>query len=196
MTLPLSIQTAWPVAFLAAVPLLFWLGRRSRTQLGPTHLRVAVLLRSLAIVSLALAMMRPQWNGQSGDVSVVYALDISRSVSSSFIDAAIKWIEEADRQAVPARARYVAFADHAVLLQKPADIRNLVVTDDGRVFLGKEQVPAADLSERIAPELQEDPGKKIMLISTNNTTLQQMVSVMDRIYDAGGHNIAISYWKY
>lgn len=72
----------------------------------------------------------------------------------------------------------------------------VVVTDDGRVFLGKEQVPAAHLSERLAPELKEDPGKKIMLISTNNATLQQMVSVMDRIYDAGGHNIAISYWKY
>ena len=122
MTLPLVIQSAWPAAFLAAVPLLFWLAGRSRTQLGRRHLLVATILRSFAIISLALALMRPQWNAESGDVSVVYALDISRSVSSSFIDAAIKWIEQADREGAPAHARYLAFADHAVMLQKPGGI--------------------------------------------------------------------------
>ena len=139
MTLPVSIQAAWPAVFLAAVPLLFWLAGRSRTRLGRKHLLVATSLRGLAIVSLALALMRPQWNTESGNVSVVYALDVSRSISSSFIEAAIKWIERADREGHPAHARYLAFADHAVLVHKPADLRNLAVTEGHTQGAGIEQ---------------------------------------------------------
>jgi Ca-activated chloride channel homolog len=188
MTLPLSIQTVWPAVFLAAVPLLFWLGARSRTRLGRTHLRVVVLLRSLAIVSLALALMRPQWNGQSGDVSVVYALDISRSVSSSFIDAAIKWIEEADRQAVPAHAHYVAFADHAVLLQKPADIRNLVVTGDGArgasSRTGVLDRTATNLERALDTALMgldRERAKRIVLLTDGNQTEGDIWHVLPRL---------------
>ncbi len=141
MTLPFAIQTTWPVVLLAAVPLLFWLGRASRARLGRKHLLVATALRGLAIVALALALMRPQWNASSGDVSVVYALDVSLSVSSSFIDSAIKWIERADREGAPAQARYLAFADHAVMLDKPEDIRSLAVTEssarDAAVRIGR-----------------------------------------------------------
>ena len=60
MTLPFAIQTAWPAGLLMAVPLLFWLARASRSRLGRTHLLVATVLRSLALIALALALMRPQ----------------------------------------------------------------------------------------------------------------------------------------
>ncbi len=177
MTLPLAIQTAWPAAFLAAVPLLFWLAGRSRTRLGRRHLLVATILRSLAIISLALALMRPQWNAESGDVSVVYALDISRSVSSSFIEAAIKWIEQADREGAPAHARYLAFADHAVMLQKPGDMRSLAVTE------GHPRGASADATviDQTATNLEQaldaalmgldrDRAKRIVLLTDGNQT--------------------------
>jgi Ca-activated chloride channel family protein len=177
MTLPLAIQTAWPAAFLAAVPLLFWLAGRSRTRLGRRHLLVATILRSLAIISLALALMRPQWNAESGDVSVVYALDISRSVSSSFIEAAIRWIEQADREGAPAHARYLAFADHAVMLQKPGDMRSLAVTE------GHPRGASADATviDQTATNLEQaldaalmgldrDRAKRIVLLTDGNQT--------------------------
>lgn len=177
MTLPLAIQTAWPAAFLGAVPLLFWLAGRSQTRLGRRHLLVATILRSLAIISLALALMRPQWNAESGDVSVVYALDISRSVSSSFIEAAIKWIEQADREGAPAHARYLAFADHAVMLQKPGDMRSLAVTE------GHPRGASADATviDQMATNLEQaldaalmgldrDRAKRIVLLTDGNQT--------------------------
>jgi Ca-activated chloride channel homolog len=188
MTLPFAIQTAWPAVFLAAVPLLFWLAGRSRTRLGRRHLLVATILRSLAIVSLALALVRPQWNAQSGDVSVVYALDISRSVSSSFIDAAIKWIEQADREGGPAHARYLAFADHAILLQKPADIRNLAVAG------GRASGVSADpgIIDQAATNLEQaldtalmgldrDRAKRIVLLTDGNQTAGDVWRVLPRL---------------
>ena len=188
MTLPVAIQTAWPAVFLAAIPLLFWLAGRSRIRLGRTHLLVATLLRSLAIVSLALALMRPQWNAESGDVSVVYALDISRSVSSSFIDAAINWIEQADREGRPAHARYLAFADHAILLQKPADLRNIAVVQ------GRARGAAADPSviDQTATDLEQaldtallgldrDRSKRIVLLTDGNQTAGELRRVLPRL---------------
>lgn len=188
MTLPLAIQTAWPAAFLAALPLLFWLASRSRTRLGRKHLLVATILRSLAIISLALALMRPQWNAESGDVSVVYALDISRSVSSSFIEAAIKWIEQADREGAPAHARYLAFADHAVMLQKPGDMRSVAVTE------GRPRGASADaiVIDQTATNLEQaldaalmgldrDRAKRIVLLTDGNQTAGDVWRVLPRL---------------
>ena len=191
MNLPLAIQTAWPVVFLAAVPLLFWLSGRSRTRFGRRHLLIATGLRSLAIISLALALMRPQWNAGSGDVSVVYALDVSRSVSASFIDAAIHWIEQADREGVPAHARYLAFADHAVMLQKPGDIRGLAVTE------GRPRYALADpaVIDRTATNLEQaldtalmgldrDRAKRIVLLTDGNQTIGDIWRVLPRLMQA------------
>ena len=191
MMLPLAIQTAWPVVFLAAVPLLFWLARRSRTRLGRRHLLIATGLRSLAIIALALALMRPQWNAGSGDVSVVYALDVSRSVSSSFIDAAIGWIEQADREGMPAHARYLAFADHAILLQKPADIRNLAVAEgrarDASADPAVVDQTATNLEQALDTALlglDRDRAKRIVLLTDGNQTIGDVWRVLPRLIRA------------
>jgi len=196
MSLPVSIQAAWPAVFFAAVPLLYWLAGRSRTRLGRKHLLVVTTLRGLAIVLLALALMRPQWNAESGDVSVVYALDVSRSVSSSFIDAAIKWIERADREGGPAHPRYLAFADHAVLLRKPADLRNLAVTE-GRAQGAATEPGVIDQSATNLEQalytavlgLDRDRAKRIVLFTDGNQTtgdvwraLPQLTRAHVRVY--------------
>ncbi len=188
MTGQLTVQTAWPAAFLAAVPLLFWLAGRSRTRLGHRHVLVATVLRNFAIISLALALMRPQWNAESGDVSVVYVLDISRSVSSSFIEAAIKWIEQADKEGGPAVARYLAFADHAVMLAKPGDVRRVAVAE------GRARDAAADpnVIDQTATNLEQaldtalrgldrDRAKRIVLLTDGNQTAGDVWRVLPRL---------------
>ncbi len=188
MTAALTVQSFWPLVLLAAVPLLIWLARESRTPLGRRHLRTVTLLRSLAIVSLALALMRPHWNGLSDDVSVVYALDISRSVSPSFVESAIQWIEQADSQAKPATARYLAFADRAITLNSVAGIRNLSVSDDQvRRVAGD-----PDTIDRMATNLEQaldsallslapDRVKRIVLLTDGNQTTGDIWRVLPRL---------------
>lgn len=191
MTLPFTIQTAWPAVLLAAVPLLFWLARPSRTRLGRLHLLVATMLRSLAIVALALALMRPQWNASSGDVSVVYAVDVSRSVSSAFIEAAISWIEQADREGAPAQARYLAFADHAVILSRPADIRSLAVTENSvRGTAANPNVidqAATNIEQALDAALMgldRDRAKRIVLLTDGNRTAGDVWRILPRLTQA------------
>src|SRR5688572_4116726 len=103
MNLPVSLQSPWPLLVLLLVPLLAWLSARTHAHLSRRHLATVTLLRCLAVALLALALARPQWNSGSEDVSVVYALDVSRSVAPQFIESALGWIGEADRQGRPAQ---------------------------------------------------------------------------------------------
>jgi hypothetical protein len=71
------------------------------------------VLRTLTIIALIAALMQPVWTASMRQVSVVYALDVSRSVASGFVHSAMQFIEKANREAAPAEARYVVFADGA-----------------------------------------------------------------------------------
>jgi hypothetical protein len=46
------------------------------------------VLRSAALVFVVLALLRPVWTAPVTQVSVVYALDVSRSVASGFVQSA------------------------------------------------------------------------------------------------------------
>lgn len=185
MTMAISIQHTWPLLLLLAIPLLWWAARRTRTNLGRRHLAVVTILRSLAVAMLALALMLPQWHAGSDQVAVVYALDISRSVSSSF-DSALAWIGEADREGKPAQARYLAFADRPVLLENPEQLRNLVVTE------GKPREGALDQAstniERALDEallgLDRDRVKRLVLLTDGNQTEGDVWRVLARLKEA------------
>jgi uncharacterized membrane protein len=190
MTLPLSIQIAWPVALLAAVPLIFWMAKRSRARMSRRHLVATTLVRTGAIVCLALALMRPQWHGASAGVSVVYALDVSRSVSSAFMDSAIEWIGRADREGRPAQARYLAFADRAAVAASSADLRKVMVADAtrGSVSPGALDQSATNLERALdAALLGFDGGhvKRIVLLTDGNQTMGDVWRVLPRLTAAG-----------
>jgi hypothetical protein len=75
------------------------------------HVAAVSVLRALTIIALIAALMQPVWTASMRQVSVVYALDVSRSVASGFVHSAMQFIDKANREAAPAHARYVVFAD-------------------------------------------------------------------------------------
>ena len=90
------VEAWWPVvALVVALPLVVWFARHSLSPLSARHRVVLGALRAAAIACIAIALMRPSWLGESTDVSVVYALDVSKSVDPAFIDAAIRWMDKA-----------------------------------------------------------------------------------------------------
>src|SRR5262249_41035233 len=112
----LTFEVLWPLALLALLPLIWLVGRRSSTNLGARHLALVTPLRTLTFALLALALMQPMWHAGTRDISVVYALDVSRSVAPDFIQSALDWIGRANREHAPAAARYVVFAERPILL--------------------------------------------------------------------------------
>src|SRR5882724_10922068 len=132
-TATFSLGQLWPlwllVLLLIALPILVVTAWRHRSHLGRGRMLTALLLRSAALALLALALARPELHRGIRDVSLVYAIDVSRSVSPAFLRSALDWMEEANRKGNPAQVRYVAFADRAVMVDSIAAVEALAVSE-------------------------------------------------------------------
>src|SRR5712671_2283089 len=106
MQLP-SLTQAWPLWLLGLLPLMWLAASRHQTRLSRRRMRLAVALRCSAVAALALALTQPILPRAVTDVSVVYALDVSRSIPPAFVLGALDWMRQANRKAEPAQARYV-----------------------------------------------------------------------------------------
>jgi uncharacterized membrane protein/uncharacterized protein YegL len=166
----LSLTMLWPLAMLTALPLIWWVRRRSRTNLSPAHLNAAMVLRALAFVLVVLALTGPVWLAPTRAVSVVYALDVSRSIAPAYIESAMQWIRGANRTEQPATARYVAFADRAVLLDDVDDLRKVAA---GVQVPGVPQPGATDIESALDTALrgfEADQVKRLVLLTDGNQT--------------------------
>ncbi len=119
-----------PIALwlLAGLPLVWLLAWRSRRLHSLHRLAVAMLVRSLVVVLLAVAMAQPMVLERSREISVVYAIDVSRSVSSSFLGQALDWAGAANERYRPAQARYLVFGDGVRLLESAEQVLSVKVT--------------------------------------------------------------------
>lgn len=173
----LSFGAAWPWWLLLLLPLAWWSAWRSRANLARGHLLVVSVLRSLALLLLVGALLQPLWSRSGTQVSVVYVLDVSRSVASQFLQSAMRFVEQAAREAAPAAQHFVVFGGDARLLDSAAEVAQLRVSavsaqvEEGTaapVYQG-----ATDLERALdLALLASDPArvKRIVLFSDGNQT--------------------------
>jgi Ca-activated chloride channel homolog len=98
---------------LASLPIVWVLAAIARRDHAAWRLGVATCLRSVAIALAVVALAQPRIQTRSDAVSVVYAIDVSRSVSPVFLQRALAGIRAGNERHRPAEARYVVFADRA-----------------------------------------------------------------------------------
>ena len=169
----LTFAITWPLWLLILLPLLMWVAWRSRTNLAPAHIVAVSALRALTLAALVAALMQPLWTASIQQVSVVYALDVSRSVASGFVHSALEFIEKANREAAPAVARYVVFADGARMVTSTQSVAQLGVTavggaDPRLLYRGETNLELA-LDEALLA-LDPDRIKRIVLFTDGNQT--------------------------
>jgi Ca-activated chloride channel homolog len=179
-----SFEVLWPLALLALLPLIWLLGVRSATNLGARHLALATTLRALTFVLLTLALMQPVWHARTREVSVVYALDVSRSVAPDFVQSALEWIRRANREHAPAVARYVVFAERPVLVSSLDEVPKVSVTSDPSAPADALQQSATNI-ERALDEalLGLDPDRidRLVLMTDGNATRGDVWRVLPRL---------------
>jgi Mg-chelatase subunit ChlD/CheY-like chemotaxis protein len=130
MSARLTIEAWWPLLLLAVALPLAWLAwRRSRAGIPEGRLLPLLVLRMAALVCVAGALMRPAWLAESAEVSVVYALDVSRSVAPAFHRAAVDWMAAADAAGRPLQSRVLAFSDRARFAGSATALLKTPVTD-------------------------------------------------------------------
>lgn len=123
-----AVESWWPLLLLpAGILFILWVARRTETALVPARRPWVAAARIAAVTAAVAALMQPVWLARTDAVSVVYALDVSRSVDPGFIDAAIRWIERSEAQAPAHDARFMAFAASARRTADAPAIRALPV---------------------------------------------------------------------
>src|SRR5262252_1794647 len=113
-----SFDTYWPLALLLVIPYLWWVQRRTQTDLSVKHLQLAGSLRSAIVALIALALMQPVIYRAGSWISVVYLLDVSQSVSPSAIQSSFQWIQQTNDAGRPDHARFIPFAANATVFEK------------------------------------------------------------------------------
>ncbi len=118
---------------LLALPLVWLAHLVARTNFNSRQRWTQAALRSLLLAALALALARPVMSGSSTQQSVVYAVDVSHSVSSRAIEEAATKIDELNRSLRPAHSQIVAFGTAAATIESTAALRRLAQVDPSKV---------------------------------------------------------------
>jgi len=188
----LSYGALWPLWLLLSLPLVWWATRGSRANLSRAHLWTVTALRSLALALLVAALLQPVWSKSGSRVSVVYALDVSRSVAGDFLQSALRFAEQAEREAQPALTRFVVFGGDARLVESAADVAQVSVINaapaqvrsgSGPVYQG-----ATDLERALDQALLGlDPShvKRIVLFTDGNQTRGDLWRSVPRLQAEG-----------
>ena len=122
-------QALW---WLATLPVAWLLAFSARRDHLPRRLVVATVLRSIVVVLLLFAAAQPRVSGRGDGVSVVYALDVSRSVSPEFLNRSLDWIRTIDARHRPAEARVLVFADRPQRVASVDDVASVAVSSSER----------------------------------------------------------------
>lgn len=189
-----SFEAPWALALILALPIIWWVAARTRTNLSRKHLRSVALLRSLALVFLALALSQPVWHGHTNEISVVYALDVSRSVASDYVDDALGWIDAAQQQQQPAHSNVVVFANRPAVVRDTAGARAVAVSDSKPGESASESDvqsinrSATDLEAALDESLgalSRDRVKRIVLLSDGNENTGTVARMLPKLKSAG-----------
>ena len=122
--------TAPGALWLMAATLVVWIGRRyARTNFNPRQRLLQTVLRSALVIVLALAIARPVASLTSSQESIVFAVDISASISSHAIAEAARRIDEITAAVHPSHSRIVAFGTRATTVESTAALGQLGARD-------------------------------------------------------------------
>lgn len=72
----------------------------------------------------------------------------------------------------------------------------IVVADHGRLFLRNKPMKLEEINAAIEAPLKKNSDHRVLVMSTNNVSVQELVHVMDAVYKAGGTNVSVSHWEY
>jgi uncharacterized membrane protein len=116
---------------LAAVPLVWLAHVVARTNFNRRQRHLQAALRSLLLASLAFALARPIVSTTASRQSLVYAVDVSHSVSGEAIRRAADAIDQLNATVRPDHSRIVAFGRTAATVADTRALRQLAAMEPG-----------------------------------------------------------------
>jgi biopolymer transport protein ExbD len=75
-----------------------------------------------------------------------------------------------------------------------SDVMHLFIQANGDMLLGTRKLDQDELGESLSRMFEKDPGTRIMLLTADGVTMQQLVSMMDKVYQSGGRSLFVRKW--
>jgi Ca-activated chloride channel homolog len=183
-----TFDTYWPVLLLLVIPYLWWVQRRTLTDLSPKHLQVSGIVRSAIVALIAFALMQPVIYRAGAWISIVYLLDVSESVSPPAIQSAIQWIQQTNDAGRPDHARYIPFAANAAVFEKLDDLKAVqVAATASRGSIDQSGTNVEDAIDNAIRSFAPHHLKRLVLLSDGNENSGRMMNVLARLKSEGIH---------
>lgn len=188
----MTFEALWPLALLPLLAVVVLAARRSDLRWPALRLRASLALRLLAAGLLLLALCRPVVRPGSGEVSVAFVVDVSRSVAGGSIQDAVEWSRATARGVGAADAHFVAFADRPVAVEQVEDLLGVQVFDgaassglppEGALDQAKTNIEAA--LRHAATMFPPDRLKRVVLFTDGRETEGDAASAISYLREAG-----------
>jgi len=75
-----------------------------------------------------------------------------------------------------------------------SEVMHLFIQADGDMLLGTRKLDQDELNESLKRMFDKDANTKVMLLSADGVTMQQLVGIMDKVYLAGGRSLFVRKW--
>jgi biopolymer transport protein ExbD len=76
-----------------------------------------------------------------------------------------------------------------------SDVMHLFIQADGNMLLGQRKLDQEELTESLSRMFKKDPNTRVMLLTADGVTMQQLVNIMDRLYMVGGRSLFVRKWE-
>jgi uncharacterized membrane protein len=182
----LTFGALWPLCLFLLIPGLWWVQRRTLTDVSPRQLWLSGTVRSAIVALLALALTEPIVYRSSASLSVIYLVDISESVSAGAIQSAIQWIQRTNDSVSPHHARYIPFGANAAVFDSVDRLKTARVArgsdDDGIDRSATDIERALDIAvQNFAPHHL----KKLVLVTDGNENVGRLKNAVSRLRTQG-----------
>ena len=192
MTPMFSIENSHALWFIFLLPLLWWLSSKTKTTLGRKHLQLLTLFRAASLLAVILGLAQPVIRYASQDISVIYALDVSRSVATGFIDKSLRWIDEVEERHNPAQSKIVIFGQNRAIVSSTDEARAITIADLGQGALSSDSTYVEQSGTNLEAAIDEslallgaDHVKRIVLFSDGNQTDGSLLDLVQSAESSG-----------
>ncbi|MDQ3214331.1 MAG: VWA domain-containing protein [Acidobacteriota bacterium] len=171
----------------AAVPLVWVAHLFARTRFNRRQRWLQAVVRSLILMALAAALARPLIATSSSRQSIVYAVDVSHSVSGTAIEAAARRIDDLNGVLQPAHFRILAFGLTATVLEGTPRLRQLVqleATAPGTSAIDRRGTDLEAALDAARGELATGHVPRIVLFTDGRATGGDTDAAIARVIDA------------
>lgn len=171
---------------LALVPLVWVASRFSRTNFNPRQHRLQQIVRAVVLTALAVALARPVLEVGSSNLSIVYVVDTSYSVSSRAVADAGARISAMNASLRPDHSRILAFAGTSRVVETIEGLQAIVDTDPSQASTFDRT--ASDLEAALAAARAElAPGHvpRLVLFTDARPTRGDVQTAVSQLSAAG-----------